>query len=123
VSVSNVDGSILFSKLAADAPRDEDGRNIGPIPRATETLVQSDPVRLEKVRQTRLEIKEEEEEARRRAKSGESGKRGVVAALKRLMPFGKGGWLRRRAREHAKAHLGEVILSVTNRGVLVSSLP
>lgn len=124
VSVSRTDGSVLLSTLVGEAPRDADGRKVGPTPRKTAMLAQSDPAKVEKVRQTRRDIIEHENAAKEdsRAKSNKSGKKGVVAVLKRLMPFGKGGWLRRRARKHAKAHLGEVFMTVTNRGVVVSTI-
>jgi len=122
LSVSRTDGSILFSTPADSTPRDEHGGNIGPMPRATEILIQSDAATVKKVRQIRREIAEEAKEAESRAKSGEGRKKGVVAGVKRRMPFGKGGWLRRRARAHAKAHLGEVTMTVTNRGVVVSTI-
>ncbi len=46
----------------------------------------------------------------------------VAASLKKFMPFGRNGWLRRRARAHAKDHLGQVILTLSKRGAVVSTI-
>ena len=47
--------------------------------------------------------------------------KGTFSRAMGWLPFGRHGFVRARARRKAKAHLGEVELSLTNRGNLVSA--
>ncbi|CAN0252449.1 unnamed protein product, partial [Ectocarpus sp. 13 AM-2016] len=57
-------------------------------------------------------------EKKRAALEGRTLRKGKVATIMGFMPFGKHGFLRRRAREHAQAHMGEATLSITKKGGL-----
>ncbi|CAN0166526.1 unnamed protein product [Ectocarpus sp. 4 AP-2014] len=61
---------------------------------------------------------EERDEAEKAAVEGRSLKKSKMVTVFGFLPFGKHGFRRRRAREHAAAHMGEATLSVTNKGDL-----
>ncbi|CAM9897456.1 unnamed protein product [Ectocarpus sp. 6 AP-2014] len=122
IFASREDGAIVFAKATGEPPRDADGRVTGPTPETITTLVASDPGKVAKRSAIHAELLAEELHERTAQAEGKSGKRGALATIAGWMPFGKGGFLRRRAREHAKAHMGEVNLYVTNRGHLEGSV-
>ncbi|CAN0155750.1 unnamed protein product, partial [Pylaiella littoralis] len=105
---------VIFGKVAAEAPLSASGRDVGFFPKSAATLMAPDPKKMARASDIRAEIIEE-------AQRG-PGKKRKFAAVMKLMPFGKAGWRRARARKHAQAHLGEVELKVTDRGVLEASL-
>ncbi|CAN0392902.1 unnamed protein product [Ectocarpus sp. 8 AP-2014] len=122
IFASREDGAIVFAKAAGEPPRDADGRVTGPTPETITTLVASDPGKVAKRHAIRAELLAEELYEKMAEAEGHTGKRGALATIAGWMPFGKGGFLRRREREHAKAHMGEVNLYVTNRGHLEGSV-
>ncbi|CAM9322967.1 unnamed protein product [Ectocarpus sp. 12 AP-2014] len=114
IFASREDGAIVFAKATGEPPRDADGRVTGPTPETITTLVSSDPGKVNKRHAIRAELLAEELYERLAEAEGHTGKQGALATIAGWMPFGKGGFLRRRARERAKAHMGEVNLYVTN---------
>ncbi|CAM9763771.1 unnamed protein product [Ectocarpus sp. 4 AP-2014] len=122
IFASREDGAISFAKATGKPPRDAGGRVTGPTPETITTLVASDPGKVAKRHAMRVELLVEELYDRTAQAEGKSGKRGPLAMIAGWMPFGKGGFLRMRAQEHAKAHIGEVNLYVTNRGHLEGSV-
>ncbi|CAN0344466.1 unnamed protein product [Ectocarpus sp. 8 AP-2014] len=122
IFASREDGAIVFTKATGEPPRDADGRVTGRTPETITTLVASDPGKVAKRHAIRAELLAEELYERMAEAEGHTGMRGAVATIAGWMPFGKGGFLRRREREHAKAHMGEVNLYVTNRGHLEGSV-
>ena len=118
------DASVVFTRVTGAAPRDADGLMTSLPPLQSATLVAPDPRKVAKAEKVRVEIFEEErEETERLERVGERKvKRGKFATIKGWLPFGKDGWRRRRARERARGHFGEVSIAITDRGVLVSQV-
>ncbi|CBJ28248.1 hypothetical protein Esi_0097_0021 [Ectocarpus siliculosus] len=77
---------------------------------------------MSKVRALRSENIAARLEKKKAALEGQTLRRGKVATLMGFLPFGKHGFLRRRAREHAEAHVGEATLSITKKGGLEVSV-
>lgn len=109
--------SIVFETLVAAEPASPAATTTT----KTTTLVTGNPKKVAKVLQLRAEILAEQEKEMAGGVDGADKKKGrrLGAAVMRLVPFGKAGWLRRRARDHAVRHLGEVAMSITKRGILV----
>ncbi len=106
------DGSLVFERVAAIAPRDASGReNSTTTPIVGTILLPADPQRVARVKQVRSDISEEEREM--------AEKGGKKATILGWLPFGKAGWRQRRRRERAREHLGEVGIRITDKGVLV----
>lgn len=104
------DASVVFETAVGVVPPDAQG----PAPRATTTIIAADPKKVAKALKLRAEITGE-------ASSTASETGGKIAELMRWLPFGERGWRQRRAMEKAKAHLGEVFVSITYRDVVVST--
>ena len=117
VYCSPVDAAVVFS-TAVEGGETDDG--FAPV-EVISTLIHSDRRKVAKARRVRREIAEED--AERKRAGGEGGaiaKKGKLETVRGWLPFGKNGFRRRRAREHARKHFGEVGLTITDRGVLVS---
>ncbi|CAM9131182.1 unnamed protein product [Pylaiella littoralis] len=110
IYASAVDASVVFETLVGAVPRGA----AGPSPRVSTTLIAGDPKKIARVHRLRAELLEEED-----TRIAERGRMGAVMGW---MPFGKDGWRQRRARENAKAHLGEVTMTITSRGILETSM-
>ncbi|CAN0288241.1 unnamed protein product, partial [Ectocarpus fasciculatus] len=102
------------------APRDADGNTTGHVPQKKRVLLRANGGKMAKTLGLRSEIFAARMEKRKAALEGrELPRKGKVATLMGFLPFGKHGFRRRRAREHAEAHLGEATLSLTKTGNLV----
>ncbi|CAN0402266.1 unnamed protein product [Ectocarpus sp. 8 AP-2014] len=122
VYATSIDGSVVHATATGTPPGDLEDRTIDPVSLTRRTLLEANPRCMSKAEGLRAEIMEEREEAEKAAVEG----RGLIK-LKMLnvlgfLPFEKHGFRRRRAREHAAAHLGEATLSVTNKGDLEVSV-
>ncbi|CBN76941.1 hypothetical protein Esi_0024_0074 [Ectocarpus siliculosus] len=101
------------------APRDKNGNMTGQVPHEKHVLLKANARKMLNAQGLRSEIFEANLEKRKAALEGrELPKKGKVAALMGFLPLGKNGFRRRRAREHAEAHLGEATLSLTTKGNL-----
>ncbi|CAN0362453.1 unnamed protein product [Ectocarpus fasciculatus] len=119
---SPTDGSVILATAIGKAPRDADGNTTGQVPQKNRTLLKADERKMSKVRGLRSEIIGARLEKKRAALEGRTLRKGKVATFMGFMPFGKHGFLRRRAREHAEAHMGEATLSITKKGDLEISV-
>lgn len=108
LSVSYVDGSVRLVKAVGEPPRNEHGVQTGPQPESFATLLRSDPAKVMEVHLRRQEIANEEKEKEEEETAAKNTKKSKV------------GRRERKLRERAKAHLGEVVLTVSDRGVVVS---
>lgn len=120
VSASHVDGSIRSIVEVGEPPLDRDGKQIGPVPETVTTLIMSDTGMVNKVLQVRADIDKEEEEAKKAERDGKPVKKGLRKAVLGKVWWGKAGRRQQQAMAKAKAHRGEVKVSVTDRGVVVS---
>lgn len=116
VSASYVDGSFRLSKSVGETPRDGKGKQVGPTPKFITTLINSDTNKVMEVHRLRAEIA-----AAERGK-GPGAKEDKKATGTGFLPFFNAGRKEQQRREHAKAHLGEVVTTISNRGVLVRTL-
>eukprot|EP00752_Nemacystus_decipiens_P015131 g13480.t2 len=81
------------------------------------TLIRANPGKMERVYQIRSEIAEED--AERARLGGQGGRRvGLVRRLQRLCFWGKHGFPRVNKRRKAREHLGDVYITLTERGVV-----
>ncbi|CAM9661484.1 unnamed protein product [Ectocarpus sp. 4 AP-2014] len=119
VYATSIDGSVVHATATGTPPGDLKDRTIDPVSMTRRTLLEVNPRRMSKVEELRAEVTEERDETEKAAIEGQDSK--IVTDLG-FLPFGKHGFLRRRAREHAAAHLGEATLSVTNKGDLEVSV-
>ncbi|CAB1119823.1 unnamed protein product [Ectocarpus sp. CCAP 1310/34] len=115
---SPTDGSVILATAIGNAPRDADGNTTGPVTQNNRTLLTANPRKMSKVRALRSENIVAGLEKKRVAREGRTLREGKLATLMGFMPFGKHGFLRRRAREHVEAYMGEATLSITNKGGL-----
>lgn len=98
----------------------------GTRPRPTEStvLVATDPRRIARIlrnRQVLDKMKEEEEE--RVGMGGDSSKnKKLAASVIAWLPYGEGGFIRKRELKHAKANFGKTEMKLTRRGKVVSPL-
>ncbi|CAM9417606.1 unnamed protein product [Ectocarpus sp. 12 AP-2014] len=122
IYVSPNSGSVLHASSAGKAPRDEEGRKIGPVPQKLITVLTPDEQQMFKIERNRSEIWAQRLERSKALREGRELKRSKMAAITGVLPFGKNGFRRRRAREHAEAHLMEATLKLTNRGNLEVSI-
>ncbi|CAN0053691.1 unnamed protein product, partial [Ectocarpus sp. 12 AP-2014] len=119
---SPTDGSVILATAIGKASRDADGNTTGPLPQKNQTLVTANPRKMSKVRALRSENIVARLEKKRAALEGRPLRKGKVATLMGFLPFEKHRFLRRRAREHAEAHMGEATLSITKKGGLEVSV-
>ncbi|CAM9811564.1 unnamed protein product [Ectocarpus sp. 12 AP-2014] len=122
VYASSIDGSIVHAMATGTPPRDLEDRTINPVSLTRRTLLEANPRCMSRVEGLRAEVVEEREEAEKAAIEGRSLKKSKMVTVLGFLPFGKYGFRRRRAREHAAAHLGEATLKVTNKGDLEVSV-
>ncbi|CAN0312885.1 unnamed protein product [Ectocarpus sp. 12 AP-2014] len=88
----------------------------GQVPHEKHVLLKANARKMLKGLGLRSEIFEANLEKRKAALDGrELPKKGKVGTLVGFLPFGKSGFRRRRARDHAEAHLGEATLSLTKK--------
>ncbi|CAB1111627.1 unnamed protein product [Ectocarpus sp. CCAP 1310/34] len=119
IYVSPNSGSVVHAASVGRVPRDEEGREIGPVPQKLMTVLTPNEQQMSKIERNRSEIWAQRLERSKALREGRELKRSKVAAIMSALPFGKNGFRRRRAREHAEAHLMEATLKLTNRGTLV----
>ena len=91
----------------------------GEEPGVLSTLFRSEPRLVEKVKSIRRDVIEDAEE--REARGGQEEKRGVWKRVKGWLPYGKDGFIKTGQRKHALENWGQVYVTVTNRGRLVST--
>ncbi|CAM9244403.1 unnamed protein product [Ectocarpus sp. 12 AP-2014] len=122
VYATSIDGSVVHATATRTPPGDLEDRTIDPVSQTRRTLVEANPQRMSIVEGLRAEIMAETEEAEKAVVEGRGLKKSKMVTVLGFLPFGKHGFRRRRAREHAAAHLGEATLSVTNKGNLEVSV-
>ncbi|CAM9475654.1 unnamed protein product, partial [Ectocarpus sp. 8 AP-2014] len=122
VYATSIDGSVVHAKATGTPPGDLEDRTIDPVSQTRRTLLEAHPQRMSIVEGLRAEIMAETEEAEKAAVEGRGLKKSKMVTVLGFLPFGKHGFRRRRAREHAAAHSGEAALSVTNKGDLEISV-
>ncbi|CAM9263170.1 unnamed protein product, partial [Ectocarpus fasciculatus] len=122
IYVSPDSGSVVHAGSDGRAPRDEEGRKIGPVPQKLRTILNPNQRQMAKVERNRSEIWAERDEKKKAIREGREIKKSKVAAIMGVLPFGKNGFRRRRAREHAEAHLMEATLHLTKKGDLEVSI-
>ncbi|CAB1105882.1 unnamed protein product [Ectocarpus sp. CCAP 1310/34] len=105
---SPTDGSVILATAIGKAPRDADGNTTGPVPQKNRTLLTANPRKMSKVRARQSENIVARLEKKRAALEGRT--------------LRKHGFLRRRAREQAEAHMGEATLFITKKGGLEVSV-
>ncbi|CAM9982319.1 unnamed protein product [Ectocarpus fasciculatus] len=116
IYVTPVDGSVILATAVGKAPRDKEGRATGPIPKKRRTLLAADKRLMGKVQGMRFEILQQREEEKKALREGRRLHTSKVATFMGLFPFGKRGFLHRRALERAEAHLWEATLELTDKG-------
>ncbi|CAN0143104.1 unnamed protein product [Ectocarpus sp. 4 AP-2014] len=122
IYVSPNSGSVVHASSAGKAPRDEEGRKIGPVPQKLLTVITPNEQQMFEIERNRSEIWEQRLGRSKASREGRELKGSKIAAITGVLPFGKNGFRRRRAREHAEAHLMEATLKLTNRGTLEVSI-
>ncbi|CAN0273184.1 unnamed protein product [Ectocarpus sp. 13 AM-2016] len=122
IYVSPNSGSVVHASSAGQATRDEEGRKIGPVPQKLMTVLTPDEQQMSKIERNRSEIWAQRFGTSKALREGRELKRSKMAAITGVLPFGKNGFRRRRAREHAEAHLMEATLTLTNKGNLEVSI-
>ncbi|CAM9356562.1 unnamed protein product [Ectocarpus sp. 4 AP-2014] len=123
IYVSPNSGSVVHASCAGKAPLDEQGRKIGPVPQKLLTVITPNEQQMFEIERNRSEIWEHRLGRSKASREGRERKRSKMVAITGVLPFGKNGFLRRRrAREHAEAHLMEATLKLTNRGNLEVSI-
>ncbi|CAN0364474.1 unnamed protein product [Ectocarpus sp. 6 AP-2014] len=122
VYATSIDGSVVHATATGTPPGDLEDRTIDPVSLTRRTLLEANPRCMSKVEGLRAEIMEEREEAEKAAVEGQGLTKSNMVTVLGFLPFGKHVVRRRRAREHAAAHLGEATLSVTNKGDLEVSV-
>ncbi|CAM9939353.1 unnamed protein product [Scytosiphon promiscuus] len=120
---SPFDGSIMLARSTGGVQSKKPGGSAGSEPENVQILVHSNSKWVARVIERRADIDVERKEKERVAAGGRRRK-GVElrAAAMGWLPFGKAGFIERKKREHAKAHLGEVEMHVTNRGKLEATI-
>ncbi|CAN0233373.1 unnamed protein product [Scytosiphon promiscuus] len=113
---SPADASIVFEKIKG-RPEEKDRRSSSSWPDSR--MIHSDAKKMEVVRRNRDEIGEEEA---RVARGEPARKGGKLAAAMAWLPWGQAGFLHKREIEHAKAHMGETEVVITDRGRLEASI-
>ncbi|CAM9467130.1 unnamed protein product [Scytosiphon promiscuus] len=116
-------GHVTHRRSAGEAPVDARGRRTGPTPTESNILVEADGRKMARIARNRRLLDEQEKEKERIASGGDTGRREKVAAsVMAWMPYGEGGFLRRRELEHAKANLGKEEMRITSRGKVETSV-
>lgn len=113
------DANVVFS-TAVDAgfeEEEEEEEENFIVPFVPYTVLQVNARKLAKVRQLRREVEAEEDQEK---EIGAPKKRTKTEALLGLQPFGKAGWLHRRAKKSVKEHAGEINLTISAKGIVVS---
>ncbi|CBJ32714.1 hypothetical protein Esi_0358_0032 [Ectocarpus siliculosus] len=115
-------GSEVFATPTGRVPWDEEGRATGPLPQKQLTLLAANERLMAKVEDFRSEIILRRLVKKNALREGRTLKKSKISTLMGFLPFGKRGFLHRRARGRAEAHLGEATLKLTSKSILEVSV-
>eukprot|EP00903_Cladosiphon_okamuranus_P015556 g14361.t1 len=124
IYTSRSDASVVFARTQHTGARKSYSGEAGSSPPPPgSTLIGAHPRKVARAQRIRADVLEEDQRNTKGAEdeAGEK-KKGKVETVRGWLPFGKAGWRQTRAREHARQHMGQFALRITERGVLEGTL-